>query len=181
MKTMQMGFTLALCASLLSTPSHAEKTDRDKPLNLEADSVTLDDIKKVSVYAGNVILNQGTLMLRADRVQVTQNAAGLDQISAAGRPVTFRQKLDGSEEFIEGFADRIEYSSASSQLELIGQAQLRRGADELRGAQISYNANTEFYKVSGQPNAQGPSGRVRAVIRPKPRAEQSTEQPAAKP
>jgi len=177
MHTMRMGLFFALCASILATPAHAEKADRDKPVNLEADSVTLDDIKKVSVYAGNVILNQGTLMLRADRVQVTQNARGLDRISASGRPVAFRQKLDGQEEYIEGFADRIEYNSVSSQLELIGQARLRRGADELRGAQISYNANTEFYTVTGQPNAQTPSGRVRAVIRPKPRA----EQPAAKP
>ncbi len=177
MQTMRMSFFAALCASLLATSAHAEKTDRDKPVNLEADTVTLDDIKKVSVYQGNVILSQGTLMLRADRVQVNQNADGLDKLSASGRPVAFRQKLDGREEFIEGFADRIEYNSVSSQLELIGQARLRRGADELRGAQISYNANTEFYKVTGQPNAQTPGGRVRAVIRPKPR----TEQPAAKP
>ena len=157
--------------------AHAEKADRDKPVNLEADVVTLDDIKKVSVYQGNVIFSQGTLMLRADRVQVTQNAGGLDKLSASGRPATFRQKLDGRDEFIEGFADRIEYDSVNSQLEMIGQAQLRRGSDELRGAQISYNANTEFYKVVGQPNAITPAGRVRAVIRPKPR----TDQPTAKP
>jgi lipopolysaccharide export system protein LptA len=116
-------------------------------------------------------------MLRADRLQVTQNADGLDKLSASGRPVAFRQKLDGRDEFIEGFADRIEYSSASSQLELIGQARLRRGSDELRGARISYNANTEFYKVTGQPNAQTPAGRVRAVIRPKPRSAQPAAQP----
>lgn len=177
MHTMRMGLLFALCASLLATPSHAEKADRDKPVNLEADTVTLDDIKKISVYSGNVVISQGTLMVRADRVQVTQNASGLDRLSATGRPVAFRQKLDGREEYIEGFADRIEYNSTSGQLELIGQARLQRGADELRGAQISYNANTEFYTVTGQPNAQTPGGRVRAVIRPKPRA----EQPAAKP
>jgi len=111
-------------------------------------------------------------MLRADHVKVTQNADGLDAISATGRPVAFRQKVDGREEYIEGFSDRVEYDSVNGQLELIGQARLRRGGDELRGAQISYNANTEFYSVVGQPNAQTPSGRVRAVIRPKPRAEQ---------
>jgi len=60
---------------------------------------------------------------------------------------------------------------------LIGQAQLKRGGDELRGAQISYNSNTEFYKVVGQPDAKTPSGRVRAVIRPKA----SIEQPASRP
>jgi lipopolysaccharide export system protein LptA len=151
----------------LAAPAHAERADRSKPVNLEADSVTLDDISKVSVYQGNVILSQGTLMLRADRVQVTQNATGVDRIHATGQPVAFRQKLDNSEEFIEGFARRIEYNSGSSELELIGQARLRRGADELRGAQISYNANTEFYKVTGQVGAQKTGGRVRAVIRPK--------------
>jgi len=177
MQTFPTFFFAALCASLLATPVHAEKADRDKPVNLEADTVTLDDVKKISVYQGNVILSQGTMMLRADRLQVSQNADGLDKVSASGRPVAFRQKLDGREEFIEGFADRVEYDSVSSQLELIGQAQLRRGSDELRGAQISYNANTEFYKVIGQPGAQTPSGRVRAVIRPKPR----NAQPAPKP
>ena len=177
MNTYKIGFYLTLCAALMAAPAWAEKADRDKPVNLEADSVTLDDIKKVSVYQGNVILSQGTLMLRADRVQVTQNETGLDKVSATGRPVAFRQKVEGRDEFIEGFANRIDFDSVNSQLELIGQARLRRNGDELRGEQISYNANTEFYKVVGQPGAQTPAGRVRAVIRPKPR----TDQPAAQP
>ena len=177
MKTFKLGFFAGLCAALLALPAYAEKADRSKPVNLEADYVTLDDIKKVSVYQGNVILSQGTLMLRADRVQVTQNANGLDKVSATGNPVAFRQKVDGRDEFIEGFADRIEFDSVNGQLELIGKAQLQRGSDELRGAQISYNANTEFYKVIGQPDAKTPGGRVRAVIRPKP----SVKQPADKP
>jgi lipopolysaccharide export system protein LptA len=177
MQTLKAVFYAALCSGLLTSPALAEKADRDKPVNLEADSVTLDDIKKISVYEGNVVLSQGSLMLRANRVQLTQNAAGLDKVVATGHPVAFRQKVDGRDEFIEGFAERIEYSSVNSQLELIGQAQLRRGSDELRGARISYNANTGFYKVVGQPDANTPAGRVRAVIRPKP----GTEQPAAKP
>lgn len=172
MPTLKNALYAALCAALLASPAHADKADRDKPVNIEANTVTLDDVKKISIYQGNVILSQGTLMLRADHVKVTQNADGLDAISATGRPVAFRQKVDGREEYIEGFSDRVEYDSVNGQLELIGQARLRRGGDELRGAQISYNANTEFYSVVGQPNAQTPSGRVRAVIRPKPRAEQ---------
>lgn len=177
MHTLKSVYYAGLCVMLLAAPAHAEQADRNKPVNLEADSVTLDDVKKISVYQGNVILSQGTLMLRATRVQVTQNANGLDKVSATGSPVTFRQKIEGRDEFIDGFANRIEFDSVNGQLELIGQAQLKRGSDELRGAQISYNANTEFYKVIGQPNAQTPSGRVRAVIRPKPRAEGSAVKP----
>ena len=177
MHIMKMGIVAALCTSLLAAPAHAEKADRDKPVNIEADMVTLDDVKKISVYSGNVILTQGTLMLRADRVQATQNATGLDKISASGRPVSFRQKLDNSDDVIDGVSNRIEFDSVNNQLELIGEAQLQRGGDQLRGAQISYNANTGFYKVVGQPSATNPSGRVRATIMPKPRAEKPAAQP----
>lgn len=162
---------LVTCLALLLMPlAQAEKADRDKPVNLEADSVTLDDIKKISLYSGNVVLSQGTLLLRADRVQARQNDQGLQGVSATGRPASFRQKVEGREEYLDGFADRIEFDNIKSQLELMGNARLRRGQDELRGARISYNANTEFYRVTGQPNAQSPAGRVRAVIRPKPAA-----------
>lgn len=177
MQILKLRWFAGLCAALLALPAMAEKADRTKPVNLEANTVTLDDVKKVSVYQGNVILTQGTLMLRADQLDVTQNENGLDKVSATGRPVAFRQKQDGREEYIEGFADRIEFDSINSQLELIGQAQLRRGRDELRGARISYNSNTEFYKVVGQPDAKTPSGRVRAVIRPKSGNEQPTTRP----
>lgn len=163
--------TAGFIALLLALPlAHAEKADKNKPVNLEADSVTLDDINKTSLYLGNVILTQGTLTLRADQVQARQNDQGLQSVTAVGRPVAFRQKVDGRDEYLEGYADRIEFDNLKSQLELIGNAKLRRGQDELRGAQISYNANTEFYRVIGKPNAQSPTGRVRAVIRPKPGA-----------
>lgn len=176
MPNLKFRIVAGLCALLLSFTVHAEKADRNKPINLEADTVTLDDIKKLSIYEGNVIVTQGTMMLRADRVQVVQNDQGLQSVSAVGRPVAFRQKLDGSDDFVEGFSDRMEYNGVTSQLELIGQAKLRRGQDELHGAQISYNAGTEFYRVIGQPNAQTPAGRVHGVIRPKP----ETGKPATK-
>lgn len=160
---------LLISAALLAgyMPAYAEKADKTKPVNLEADTVTMDDINKTSLYMGNVILIQGTLVLRADQVQARQNDQGLQSVTAIGRPVAFRQKTDGRDEYLEGYADRVEFDNVTSQLELIGNARLRRGQDELRGAQISYNGNTEFYKVIGQLNAQSPAGRVRAVIRPK--------------
>jgi len=83
MKICKLGFCAGLCAVLLALPAHAEKADRSKPVNLEADTVTLDDIKKVSVYQGNVILSQGTLTLHADRVQVTQKSMAVKSLSMA--------------------------------------------------------------------------------------------------
>jgi lipopolysaccharide export system protein LptA len=156
----------------LLQPAFAEKADREKPVHLEADSVTLDDIKKISVFEGHVLLIQGTLTMRADRVEAKQNDDGLQNVSARGNPVSFRQKRDGVDEYIEGFASQVEYDSVQSLLRLIGDARLRKGGDEIRGSQISYDAKTEFYKVIGQQGVTGPSSRVRVIIRPKPKTEQ---------
>ncbi|MGA7178177.1 MAG: lipopolysaccharide transport periplasmic protein LptA [Thiobacillaceae bacterium] len=156
-----------LLACLLSLPAFAEKADRSKPINLEADSVTLDDIKKIGVYQGNVILTEGTLMIRADRVEVIQDANGLKSVVAIGNPVSFRQKRDGVDEFVEAYAPRVEFDNTKGQLELSGGARLRKGDDEIRGNLITYNTQTEFFKVVGEHGAQTPVGRVRITIRPK--------------
>lgn len=161
---------LALLA-FMSLSVHAEKADRNKPVHLEADSVTLDDIRKLSIFQGNVVLIQGTLIMHADRIEARQNGDGLQSVSASGRPVSFRQKRDGIEEYIEGFANQIEFDNVQSHLSLAGAARLRKGDDEIRGNLITYDAKTEFYKVTGQQSVQGPGSRVRVVIRPKPKAE----------
>ena len=156
----------------LSVPAFAEKADREKPVHLEADNVTLDDIRKVSVFDGNVLLIQGTLMLRADRLEAKQNSDGLQNVIAKGSPVSFRQKREGADEYIEGFSSQVEYDNVEGVLRLIGDARLRKGGDEIRGAQITYDAKTEFYKVIGQKGEPGASGRVRVIIRPKAKAEE---------
>ena len=162
---------ILMLVTALPLPALAEKADRDKPVHLEADNVTLDDIKKLSVFQGNVVLIQGTLMMRADRIEARQNGDGLQSVSASGRPVSFRQKRDGVEEYIEGYANQVEFDNVQSLLSLSGEARLRKGDDEIRGSLITYDAKTEFYKVAGQQNAQGANNRVRVVIRPKPKNE----------
>jgi lipopolysaccharide export system protein LptA len=156
---------LLVCLLALALPAHAEKADREKPVNVEADSVRVDDVKRVSVYEGHVILTQGTLMITADRIDVRQDEQGLASGEAVGKPAYFRQKMDNSEEYAEGWAQRVEYDSRVEKLKLIGQARLKRGIDELRGQLITYDGMTEYYQAVGSTSA-GP-GRVRAVIRPK--------------
>src|SRR5512134_2665815 len=86
----------------LSAPAGAEKADKEKPINLEADRVSIDDAKKVSVFEGSVVLTQGTLVIRADRMIVREDAQGFNHGTAYGNPVTFRQKREGVDEYIEG-------------------------------------------------------------------------------
>ncbi len=168
--TMQGFLSSCLLACLLVSHAWAETADRSKPINLEADSVTLDDLHKTGTYQGNVILIQGTLMMRADRVDVSQDENGLKAVTATGNPVSFRQKRDGVDEYVEAYAPRVKFDNLKGLLELSGGARLRKGADEIRGDVITYNTHTELYKVAGRQDDQTPAGRVHIVIRPKTQA-----------
>lgn len=167
---------LACCLLLLLTPAIAlaELADRDKPVNLEADTVTLDDASKVSIYQGNVQLTQGTLLIRADKLVVKEDGAGFQHGTAYGNPASFRQKREGADEYVEGYGLRIEYDGKGDKVELFTQARMKRNQDEVRGNYISYDAKTEFFQVlGGGKEAAAPGkekGRVRAVIQPKPKA-----------
>src|ERR1700741_2892344 len=86
----------------LTLPAAAEKADRDKPVNLEADRVTIDDAKQLAVFEGNVVLTQGTLQIRGDRMEVRQDKEGFKQGTTWGTPAFFRQKREGYDEYIEG-------------------------------------------------------------------------------
>lgn len=164
-------FACAVCAPPVVW---AERADREKPVNLEADRVDLDDAKKEAVFEGNVTLTQGTLMIKADKIIVKQDADGFQYGIAYGSPAHFRQKREGFDDFIEGFSERLEYDGKADKVQMFTNARIQRGRDEVRGDYISYNAITEFFQVIGGGKTAAtpgnPQGRVRAVIQPKPKA-----------
>jgi lipopolysaccharide export system protein LptA len=164
-----------LCAAL--TLGHAatvvaEKADRDKPVNIEADRLTVDDNRQVSVFEGRVVITQGTMQLRADRVVVRQDSDGFQFGIATGNLATFRQKREGVDEWVDGEAERIEYDGKKEFVEFFQRAKLRRDLDETRGNYIAYDAKTEFFRVQSAKDASPTAAsqqnaRVRAIIQPK--------------
>jgi lipopolysaccharide export system protein LptA len=153
----------------------AERADREKPVNLEADRMDLDDAKKEAIFTGNVTLTQGTMVIKADRIIVKQDADGFQYGIAHGKPAQFRQKREGYDEYIEGFSERLEYDGKADKVQMFTNARVLRGGDEVRGDYISYNAVTEFYQVIGGGKSAAtpgdPHGRIHAVIQPKPKTD----------
>ena len=173
-RVLRLAAALALAAALGVPPQAlAERADRDKPVNLEADRVDLDDAKKEAVFVGAVTLTQGTLTIKADKIIVKQDAEGFQYGIAYGNPAHFRQKREGFEEYIEGFSERLEYDGKADKMQMFTNARIQRGGDEVRGDYIAYNAVTEFFQVIGggktAATSGNPQGRVRAVIQPKPK------------
>jgi len=159
---------------LAGSAARAEKADSDKPVNIEADRVSVDDVKKVQVFEGNVQLQKGTLVIRAARIVVTQDESGYQRgvaTGSGGALPNFRQKREGLEEYVEGEAERIEHDAKAEKTEFFNRARVKSGLDEVRGQFISYDAKTENYFVTSGPNGTraqpGSNERVRAVIQPK--------------
>jgi len=180
---------LPLLALLISAaalnPARAEKADRSKPLTIEADLPgTVDLIKQVVVFNGNVVVAQGTMAIRAERVEVRERPDGhrsATALGSTGKPAAFRQKRDNVDETIEGSAERIEYDSRGDVVRFAGGAHVRRlragtPADEITGNLITYDNGNETFSVQGTPAVAGNGasapggGRVRVVITPKPDA-----------
>src|SRR3954471_1246247 len=123
-----------LAATLFTAaPAHAEKADRTKPIHLEADRVTVDDLKQISTFAGNVVLTQGTMVLRGDKMEVRQDRDGFRHGVVWGNLAYFRQKRDGADDLIEGWSERIEYDGRAEKVQMFNRALLKRGQDEARG------------------------------------------------
>lgn len=166
---------------MLAGPSAAEKSDRNKPLNIEADRMQYDDLKQMNVFTGRVTLTKGSMIIRGDRVVVRQDPSGYQFGDASGKPAFFRQKRDGIDQFIEGRAERVEYDGKQETLRLSANASLKRlekerVVDEIYGSSILYDAKTEVFTVEGG-GAQGkgaePGGRVKVIIQPRAPANES--------
>lgn len=165
---------IAAVAALASPAAIAERSDRDKPVNIESDRMSADDAKKTAVFDGKVVLTQGTLVIRADRITVRQDAEGFQFGIATGNLATFRQKREGFNEYVEGEAERIEYDGRADRVEFFNRARMRRdGGDDVNGNYISYDSRTEYFTVLSAKDAPrgAPESRVRAVIMPKKKPE----------
>jgi lipopolysaccharide export system protein LptA len=157
---------LFLLAAVCLTSVFAENADREKPINIEADRGTMDDKTSTAVFEGNVVLTQGTLIIRADQLTVIQENNEFKKGIAVGNLAYFKQKREGYDDFIEGEAERIEYNAISDELRMFRNARLWREEDEVHGPFISYDASTEQFTVDGG-RSPSDSGRVKAIIKPK--------------
>lgn len=164
--------------ALLALPVAAEKADRDKPMNAEADALRYDDLKQSSVFTGNVVITKGTTIIRGARVDISQDSEGYQQAISVASPeklAFYRKKRDGVDEYIEGEGERIEYDSRADVVRFVKRAVVRRfsGAtllDETTGSVIVYNNNTDVFTVDGgaqNTTALNPTGRVRAMLSPR--------------
>jgi lipopolysaccharide export system protein LptA len=165
---------------LLAAPAWAERADRDKPMQIEADAMRYEDQKQLSTFTGHVVVTKGTIVLRGGQLEVRQDAEGNQYgllRAEPGKRAFFRQKREGLDEYIEGEGNTIDYDGKSDTMHIVGNAEMRRLAgatlqDRALGAVIVYNNTTGVYTVDGPVRAGGqssaaPGERVSVMLTPR--------------
>lgn len=170
---------ISMLMYVLTGHALAERADRDKPTNIEANQMFYDESKQLNTFIGNVVVTRGTLVMHGEKLVLKKDSAGYQfgtLFAPSGGVATFRQKRDGGKDlWMEGYAaDRIEYDTKTEIAKLFERSKVKmldgsKITDEVEGEFISYDTRAEFYTANNTASGESKpgAGRVRAVIQPR--------------
>lgn len=161
--------SLLLLGLLFFSPALLALTeDLKKPVKIDANSVTFNKEKGYAVYEGGVSIEQGSLKIKAAKIEIFAPDNAISRIEAVGSPVSFEQRMDGGK-LAKGKANKVRYLVKDKKLILSGGATLSQDKDTFTSPYIQYSIETGELKA-GQPgkndNNQQPRGRVKAIFYP---------------
>lgn len=159
-----LALLLVFCALVPTGRSWSLPEDRQQPMQVESDTASRDDRSRVTIYTGNVIVDQGTMHVEADKatVYMTADNKQIDRIVCNGRPATYRQLPKPGGELVKAHAEILEYQVAKDFIVLTHGAHLDQGGSTLDGEVVTYDVAKDLMQARGGDK----NGRVRMVIPP---------------
>jgi lipopolysaccharide export system protein LptA len=172
--------TTLIFATVMMTIAHAEKSDQDKPVILEAEKVSVNDVQQIYELDGEVLLIKGSILITGEKGNIKVDPEGYEYIDVQGNPestASFRQRREGpANEFMQGRGQTVTYNAKTELLTLTGDASLKRlhnmqMLDQLRGWKINYDDVQQRYEVSPPTNAKAEDlPLARAILSPRRKA-----------
>ncbi len=142
--------------------AHATKSDLKQEININAARQAADLKNKIFSYIDDVVITQGSLIIKADLVQViTETGTDNKTYIAKGKPATFSQTLeDGTPIRLQ--ANEIRYEPSKNTVTISGNAELHQEGSKVSSSTITYNFLTEQVLADSENN-----DRVKTVLQPK--------------
>jgi lipopolysaccharide export system protein LptA len=171
-------FSIALLCTTGATGVNALSTDKNQDIEIESDSVYLDDTKNVGIYSGNVVVVQGSIRITGDKLTVFYTDENeLEKIIVDGQPATFRQLPDNSSVHDEAEALIMEYHENQSLIILTNKARVKQGDRRLLAEHIEYDTELSQVraKAGGTANNANEDTRVRLIIPGKKASDDAAE------
>ena len=126
--------------------------DKKQPIEVEAQSVVVDETTGFSEFSGNAEVRQGSLLLLAELIQVQSNNEEVVSMIAKGsleKPAKYIQSQENQARFIEATATLITYDVNAGMIFLVGNARLVQGFDSFSGNTLNYDINNDKVVVKG--------------------------------
>jgi lipopolysaccharide export system protein LptA len=149
--------TALLCGAFTPGPADALSSDRNQPIELQADRAEMNNNTGVGIYTGKVALTQGTMKITGDKMTVYTNAERtIERIVVVGQPATFQELPDGQTEPVRARAPHMEYRMVGKgrEVELSQGATLIQGMNEFTGQTVHYQLESELVTAKGGPQTQ---------------------------
>jgi lipopolysaccharide export system protein LptA len=154
---------------LIAPGVQALDTDKDQPIQVQADRIEANQQTGVVTYRGHVHFARGDIDIHADSVEVRQHGEALHSILASGTPVRFHQRDTQAGKEIRGTAARVDYRADRREITLTGEARLEQNGDVFEAATVHYRLD------EGDVRAEGGAGQQRVQALLTPRRAQPTE------
>ncbi|MGH8381562.1 lipopolysaccharide transport periplasmic protein LptA [Pseudomonas sp.] len=166
-------FLLSLSAALGSASAWALPNDRDQPIRIQADNAHLDDKKGVATYTGDVIITQGSMMIKGNTVTITRADSGdIDVVTSVGNLAYFEQQQSAAKpDKMQGYAVTIQYQAQKDLVVLTDRAKVINEGNTTEGEKIVYNTKSQVATAGRGGNVSTPRQRIDMVIQPKKKAE----------
>lgn len=165
-----INYTLPLLL-LLTQVAQALPDDSQKPVEINAAEAIRDEKAGTMIYTGDVVVVQGSIVIRADKVEVRMRDGEVQTVVATGSPAHYQQKPSVDKGTIMAQGNQITYDMAKSQMHLRQDARLEQDGGIITGSQIDYDVKGERMVASGRAGASSKggsksNGRVTMVIPP---------------
>ena len=147
------------CLSALALPDDSTQT-----ITIESNSAERDQKTGLTQYQGNVVINQGSLVIEADQVTVYYKDNKVSRIVCLGLPASYQQQAAADGGLIIAKAETIVYLLAEDEINLKSNAVLSRNGTLIKGDSINYDLENETWKAKG--NQRGEQKRIQLVIPP---------------
>ena len=147
-----MNKLILLITLFLSTYSFALTEDAQQPIEIEAESVMVDETAGFNEFIGDAEVRQGSLVMTAEIIQVQTNADGVETMIAKGtpdQPAKYIQSQENQARLIEATATLITYDVNDGMIFLVGDAYLVQGFDSFSGDSLTYDINNDKVLVKG--------------------------------
>ena len=165
---------------IITLTAHAEKADQDKPVILEAEKVSVNDVKQAYDLNGQILLIKGSIIVTGEDGHIAVDPQGYEFVDVIGTPeavASFRQRREGiADEFMQGRGTQVTYDAKTEFLTLSGDASLKRllnmqMLDQLKGWKIEYDDVKQYYRVMPPKDAKPDDlPLARAILSPRRKA-----------